>query len=74
MPGMDGAKLGGHLLQLQPLLPIILMTGYSGVMTAGRARQLGFQELLSKPCTARAMGESVRRVLERTSTTKKRIG
>jgi len=70
MPGMDGVKLGGQLLQLQPLLPIIIMTGYSGVMTTAKARQLGFQELLTKPCTARSLGESVHRVLERTSTTR----
>ena len=70
MPGMDGVKLGRHLLQLYPLLPMILMTGYSGTMTAGKARQLGFQDLLSKPCTARTLGESVHRVLVRTSTAK----
>jgi PAS domain S-box-containing protein len=65
MPGMDGTKLGGQLLQLQPSLPIIIMTGYSGVMTAEKARELGFRELLSKPCTARALGEAVHRVLQR---------
>jgi PAS domain S-box-containing protein len=70
MPGMDGVKLGCHLLQLQPRLPIIIMTGYSGMMTAGKARQLGFRELLNKPSTARTMGECVRRVLERTPTRK----
>jgi len=70
MPGMDGIKLSGHLLQLQPLLPIIVMTGYSGVMTAGKVRQMGFQESLSKPCTARTLGESVHRVLERTRVAK----
>ena len=67
MPGMDGTKLGGQLLQLQPRLPIIIMTGYSGVMTAEKARELGFRELLSKPCTARALGEAVHRVLQPTA-------
>ena len=63
MPGMDGAKLGAQLLQMQPGLPIIIMTGYSGVMTTEKVRELGFRELLSKPCTARAMGEAVQRAL-----------
>jgi len=64
MPVTDGAKLGGQMLQIQPGLPIIITTGYSGVMTAGKARELGFRELLSKPVTARTLAEAVRRVLE----------
>jgi PAS domain S-box-containing protein len=63
MPGMDGARLGGQLLQLQPNLPIILTTGYSGLMTAEKVRELGFRELLSKPCTLRTLGETVHRAL-----------
>ncbi len=66
MPGMDGAKLGRQLLQIQPRLPVILTTGYSGVMTPGKARELGFQELLGKPSSARIMGEAVQRALHQT--------
>jgi signal transduction histidine kinase/ActR/RegA family two-component response regulator len=66
MPGMDGTKLGGQLLQLQPHLPIIITTGYSGVMTAEKVRELGFRELLSKPSTVRTLGETVHRVLRQT--------
>ena len=63
MPVMDGTTLGGQLLQIQPRLAIILTTGYSGVMTAGKVRELGFRELLNKPSTARALAEAVHRVL-----------
>ena len=70
MPGMDGAKLGAQLLRLQPDLPIIITTGYSGVLTAEKVRELGFQEILSKPSTARTLGETVHRVLQRTASTK----
>ena len=63
MPGMDGAKLGGELLRIRPGLPIILTTGYSGVMTAGKVREAGFLGGLTKPCTARVLGEAVHRVL-----------
>ena len=70
MPGMDGAKLGRQLLQIQPRLPIIITTGYSGVMTAEKVRLLGFKELLSKPSTARTLGETVHRVLHPTALTK----
>ena len=69
MPVMDGLQLGGQLLQIQPRLAMILTTGYSGVMTAGKVRELGFRELLSKPCTARVLGEAVHRVLHHTVAT-----
>lgn len=63
MPVMDGAKLGAELLQLQPRLPIILTTGFSGFMTAEKVRELGFRELMTKPCTIQTLGETVHRVL-----------
>jgi len=63
MPGMDGIKLGGQLLQLQPHLPIIIMSGFSGALTAEKVRELGFRELLCKPCTPRELAETVHRIL-----------
>jgi CheY-like chemotaxis protein len=71
MPGMDGAKLGAQLLDLQPNLPIIITTGYSGVMTPAKVRELGFQGLLGKPSTARTLGETVNRVLQQAASAKK---
>ncbi len=66
MPVMDGAKLGRQLLEFQPNLPIIIITGYSGVMTPDRVLALGFKGLLDKPSSARAFGEAVHRVLHPT--------
>jgi signal transduction histidine kinase/FixJ family two-component response regulator len=63
MPVMDGAKLGGQLLQIQPRLPIILTTGYSLVMTEEKVRELGFRELLVKPVPTRALADAVQRAL-----------
>jgi PAS domain S-box-containing protein len=63
MPVMDGAKLGAQLLAIRPGIPIILTTGYSGVMTGDKVRGLGFRELLNKPSTARTLGEAVHRAL-----------
>jgi FixJ family two-component response regulator len=60
---MDGIKLGTQLLQIKPRLPIILSTGYSGLMTEESVREMGFQALLVKPTTARALGEAVNRAL-----------
>jgi len=63
MPIIDGIKLGTELLQLQPRLPIILTTGFSGFMTPEKVRALGFRELLNKPSTVQTLGETVQRVL-----------
>jgi PAS domain S-box-containing protein len=63
MPGMDGLTLGQQLRQIQPELALILTTGYSGVLTTAKVRELGFQELLDKPSQAGALGEAVDRVL-----------
>jgi hypothetical protein len=40
-----------------------LTSGYSGVMTAGKVRELGFRELLGKPATGRTLGEAAHRAL-----------
>jgi CheY-like chemotaxis protein len=74
MPVMDGVKLGSQLLQIQPHLPIIITTGYSGVMTPGKARELGFQGILTKPCAARTLAEAVHRVLQPTASTRLPMG
>ncbi len=63
MPGMSGAELARQLLALQPLLPIILTTGYSPTLTPESTREMGFRDLLLKPNTGRTLGEAVHRVL-----------
>jgi len=73
MPFMDGTQLGRELLRMQPNLPIIISTGYRGAMTAGKAGELGFRGLLSKPSTARALGEIVHRVLQPAKASKTRL-
>jgi len=65
MPVMDGLKLGRQLLLIQPGLAVILTTGYGGILTADKVRELGFQELLTKPGSARTLGEAVHRALHR---------
>ena len=63
MPAIDGLKLGSQLLHIQPGLPIILMTGYSSIMTPEKVQELGFRDFLNKPYTGRILGETVHRVL-----------
>jgi CheY-like chemotaxis protein len=74
MPGMDGVKFGSELLRIRPTLPVIITTGYSSVMTTGKARKLGFAGFLGKPSTARTLGEVVHRALQRVVETKPQPG
>jgi CheY-like chemotaxis protein len=63
MPVMDGISLGRQLQLLQPRLRMILTTGYSGLLTTEKVREMGFLELLDKPVNARALGELVDQIL-----------
>jgi signal transduction histidine kinase/FixJ family two-component response regulator len=64
MPVMDGARLGSQMLQIRPDLLMILTTGYSGLMTIEKVKELGFRDRMNKPSSARILGETVRRVLD----------
>ena len=63
MPGMSGLELARQLRALNPGMPIILMSGYSGSVTDEMLRDAGIQELLEKPITPLALAEVVQRVL-----------
>ena len=66
MPILDGTRFVSELLQVQPRLPIILTTGYSGTLTSEAVRELGARELLIKPATIRTLAEAVHRLLNPT--------
>ncbi len=65
MPHMTGLELTRELLQIRPDLPIILMTGYSEIITPEKADQQGLRALIMKPILSRELGETIRRVLDR---------
>jgi CheY-like chemotaxis protein len=63
MPSMTGTTLAGQLQLIQPGLPIILMTGYSAVLTPEKVRALGIRQLLHKPASFDAIGAAVHAAL-----------
>jgi nitrogen-specific signal transduction histidine kinase/DNA-binding response OmpR family regulator len=65
MPDMTGIELAGHLQRLQPGLPVMLTTGYSGAIDIDRSACSGFAEILGKPFTMRSLAEALHRVLTR---------
>jgi PAS domain S-box-containing protein len=65
MPQMTGVELARMLMERRPDIPIILCTGYSEHVDKERAEGLGIRGFMMKPCTLRAYGDMVHRILGR---------
>ena len=63
MPGMTGDKMGRRMLAIRPELPVLLMTGYTKILTGEQAAALGFRGLLAKPVPQNDLLAILRRVL-----------
>jgi CheY-like chemotaxis protein len=64
MPAMSGEVFARALLNIRNDIPIILCTGFSHVMSAERAAQLGLSAFLMKPVNAAALAKTVKNVLD----------
>ncbi len=49
MPGVDGIELQAKLRQIEPEMPVVIMTGYASVETAVRALKNGAYDYITKP-------------------------
>ena len=49
MPGVDGIELQAKLRQIDPDMPVVIMTGYASVETAVRALKNGAYDYITKP-------------------------
>jgi DNA-binding NtrC family response regulator len=49
MPGVDGIELQARLRQIDPAMPVVIMTGYASVETAVRALKNGAYDYITKP-------------------------
>ncbi|HEY3900660.1 MAG TPA: response regulator [Chthoniobacter sp.] len=63
MPHFSGIEFARCLWELRPETRVLLTTGYSATLDAGRARDLGFCQLLLKPYTVQALGEALQSAL-----------
>ncbi|MGO9532720.1 MAG: PAS domain S-box protein [Syntrophobacteraceae bacterium] len=64
MPHFTGADLAGELRGFQPVIPVILMTGFSKNMDAEKVKSLGIQGFLMKPVALDQLAKTVREVLD----------
>ena len=63
MPLLSGLDLAHQIWKVHADTPVILTTGFSASLDAAKAIQLGFRDLLLKPTSIQALGESLQRVL-----------
>lgn len=64
MPGMDGFELFQRLHQMDPDLPVILLTGHADVPMAVAALKQGAYDFLSKPVGAEQLAVSLNRACQ----------
>jgi len=65
MPNMTGVELSKELMSLRSEIPIILMTGFSEIITPEKAKKMGIREYIMKPIVARDLGKIIRQVLDK---------
>ncbi|MEA3132484.1 MAG: hypothetical protein QOG17_330, partial [Gammaproteobacteria bacterium] len=63
MPGLTGTALATELRRQRPDLPIVLVSGYSGLILTQQALAAGVSELLAKPLQSRQFAATLDRVL-----------
>ncbi len=65
MPGMDGLELLRRALEIDPGLPIVLVTGHGDVPLAVEAMRAGAYDFLEKPFDTSHLADVVARALEK---------
>lgn len=63
MPHWNGIALLAEIRRMDPLIPVLLSSGYSGTLTEEGALEAGFAGLLHKPYSLNAMARAVRTIL-----------
>ena len=67
MPGMDGMTLLQRVREVDPEVPVILVTGHADVQLAVSAMRAGVYDFLEKPFAAQHLAGIIRRALDRRS-------
>ncbi|MCJ8520122.1 two-component system C4-dicarboxylate transport response regulator DctD [Pseudorhizobium tarimense] len=65
MPGTDGMTLLHRIRELDPEIPVILVTGHGDVQLAVKAMREGAYDFLEKPFTPQHLADVIRRALDR---------
>ncbi len=63
MPDIDGIELVRQVLELDPELAVIMLTGAPTAHSAADSLRLGVVEYLQKPVSIELLGDAVRKAL-----------
>jgi DNA-binding NtrC family response regulator len=69
MPHGTGLSLTERIREVRNDLPVVLMTGYSDMITPEKIEQLNIRGLVMKPLAGRKLGAAIREALDNNSTT-----
>jgi DNA-binding NtrC family response regulator len=64
MPDTTGVTLAQKILRVRTEMPIILCTGYSELVSADEAKEVGIREFVMKPVVKKELAEIIRKVLD----------
>lgn len=64
MPDMTGADLTRRILAIRPDLPIILCTGFSELINAEKAKEMGIRDYVMKPVIKNNLAITIRKILD----------
>ena len=64
MPGVDGMTLMGRVREIDPDIPVILVTGHGDVQLAVKAMREGAYDFMEKPFTAQQLADMAGRALQ----------
>ncbi len=67
MPALTGRMLTEELRRLRPDIPIVLCTGFSHVMNADKAREMGIDAFLLKPLSMQTLARTLQQILRQRS-------
>ena len=67
MPGEDGLEVARRLKEMNPWLPIVVVTGYGTQDTEAQAKAIGVAEFLQKPLTPSMIEEVAARMMATTA-------
>jgi len=65
MPDLTGLDLAREILAVRPDMPIIMCTGFSHLVDAGKAREAGIRAFVMKPLTRKDIARTIKDVLEK---------
>ncbi|MGD0231529.1 MAG: ATP-binding protein [Syntrophorhabdales bacterium] len=64
MPEMTGVELTKAILAIKSDMPILMCTGFSHIVDAGKAKALGIKAFVMKPLTKGEVARTIRKVLD----------